>query len=418
MILAASLMMFLFWMVWQVQNMRVFTPVDDVKQFPPLIALGKAENSTLQGVIQQPSSGISTISTSNNAITKSTKLQPEKKFEKKKNRKKRRQRSYRPAWQNCSLVMDGVELIEVANTTNSTTERQKIYCFIMTHSNRQRNVKAVFDTWGSKCDYLLIASNVSDPELNAVEMKTEPTYQNLWKKLNETIHYISSTTNGFQDYDWYFKLDDDSFVIMENLHAFLESPEVQEKKRQKLPLVYGRRFAWPPYWKLGTNVWGSNFFGHTNEANRAFGSRFFQKVNSSSTLVYPSGGAGYIMNQQFVSTFLETFDSDDTLHGIPDEDMAVAINMLYQGITPQPSHDSQGRQLFHPELPRVMYNLPNITADWLIDNHKVIGGIKKGPDCCSPFSISFHHAVPGVLRHLQYRVYDCNKRDEQGRGDV
>jgi hypothetical protein len=113
------------------------------------------------------------------------------------------------------------------------------------------------------------------------------------------------------------------------------------------------------------------------------------------------------MNSQYASKFLETLQSEDTLRGIPDEDMALGINMLHQGITTQPSRDAQGRQLFHPELPPTMYHLPNGTADWLLDNHKDIGGILSGPDCCSPFSISFHHAQPMFMRHMNHQVYHC-----------
>ncbi len=47
-------------------------------------------------------------------------------------------------------------------------------------------------------------------------MESEATYENLWNKLNETMDYISKKTNGFQDYDWYYKVDDDTFVVMEN----------------------------------------------------------------------------------------------------------------------------------------------------------------------------------------------------------
>jgi glycoprotein-N-acetylgalactosamine 3-beta-galactosyltransferase len=81
-------------------------------------------------------------------------------------------------------------------------------------------------------------------------MESEATYENLWNKLNETMHYISKTTNGFQDYDWYYKVDDDTFVVMENLHAFLQSPKVQEGAKQKIPLLYGRQFAWPEFRSL------------------------------------------------------------------------------------------------------------------------------------------------------------------------
>jgi glycoprotein-N-acetylgalactosamine 3-beta-galactosyltransferase len=249
---------------------------------------------------------------------------------------------------------------------------------------------------------------VTDPKWNAVQMTSQPTYENLWNKLNETLLYISNTTHHFQDYDWYFKVDDDSFVVLENLQAFLASDPVQEKVQQQLPLIYGRNFAYPEYRTLRSM---DTFFGNNSFVNRDFKRRFFQKFNGSERLVYPSGGAGYVMNPTFARKFVETLDGPDTLRGIPDEDMAVGVNMLYQGVRPEPSRDEHGLQLFHPELPSVMYNLPNGTADWLVDNHKTIGGIQPGKNCCSPYSISFHHArTPMIMRHMQYQIYHCRNQ--------
>jgi hypothetical protein len=47
------------------------------------------------------------------------------------------------------------------------------------------------------------------------------------------------------------------------------------------------------------------------------------------------------MNSQYASKFLGTLQSQGTLRGITDEDMALGISMLYQGITAQPSKDAQ-----------------------------------------------------------------------------
>ena len=93
--------------------------------------------------------------------------------------------------------------------------------------------------------------------------------------------------------------------------------------------------------------------------------------------------------------------------------MAVAINMLYAGVRVQEnSVDEQGLELFHPELPGQMSNIRNntVVGDWLIGNHLHLGGIASGDDCCSPFSISFHHALLMHIRYMQYKFYQCPKK--------
>lgn len=224
----------------------------------------------------------------------------------------------RQPWQTCEIVkgFEGINRIQVFNDTNLSVKRPRIYCFMMTQSSRKRRFQAVFNTWGRKCDHLLIASDKSNPKLNTVKMKTNSTYKDLWNKLNETLQYISDTTNEFQDYDWYFKVDDDTFVIIENLIKFLTSQEVQAKSRDNLPLIYGRRFAWPI---LKALKFFPTFFGQESQQNQQFKDLFYDKVKEGERLIYPSGGAGYIMNRQYATLLLSTFKSKQTLRGIPDE---------------------------------------------------------------------------------------------------
>jgi glycoprotein-N-acetylgalactosamine 3-beta-galactosyltransferase len=333
-------------------------------------------------------------------------------------------------WKNCSLQIDGLDLIHVmrqeqqqpqvaeneskGNTTN-------IICFIMTNNDRALRVKTVQDTWGKRCNHVLVASDQDEPLINAVAMSAASTYENLWNKLNETLHYIWDTycatnTPGTQ-YDWIFKVDDDTYVVMQNLQAFLNSPEVQVKHQNGEPLIYGRLFGWP---LLSSLKKLPNFFDQRqNPENAEFGRHFYQRVNPQETLLYHSGGAGYVMNKPYLQLLLKTLRSPDTLRGFPDEDMAVSINMWYQGVRPQPTRDDQGRERFHPESPDSMYHLYNETSAWLFDFHKTIGGINHGPQCCSPSSISFHHIQPMMMRIIEYQLYHCqDERRERAKTHI
>ena len=343
----------------------------------------------------------------------------------KKQLEKQRQRGPK-TWKNCSLIIDGLDLVNVVEPPEAIEDLEsdgskkinsKILCFIMTNSRRQSRIKAVLDTWGKRCDHMLVASDTTDPLIGSIGMRTPATYEELFNKLNETIKYVwdtfydsrdSSTSINATEYDWVVKADDDSYIVVENLRYFLDSPEVQAKHQQGEPLIYGRIFAWPMFEDLNRLP---GYFSRKDTHNHEFGRRFLQRVNRSDTLKYHSGGAAYVMNKEYLRILLNTFQSADTLRGIPDEDTAIGINMLYQGIHPQPTRDKQGRERFHPEPPDSMYHLYNGTSKWLYDFHKLIGGIDYGPQCCSPTSISFHHIKPLIMRVMDYQLYKC--RDER-----
>ena len=331
---------------------------------------------------------------------------------------KQRQRGPK-VWKNCSLIIDGFDLVDVVEPDESDNNNTNILCFIMTQARRQSRTKAVLDTWGRRCDHMLVASDTIDPSLGSIKMQTPATYEELFNKLNETLKYVwdtfyssNSTSNNSTQYEWIIKADDDSYIILENLRAFLNSPEVQTKHRRGEPLIYGRIFAWPTFENLNRLP---GYFSRRDTQNHDFGRRFLDKVNRSDTLKYHSGGAAYVMNKEYVRILLNTFQSHDTLRGIPDEDMAVGINMLYQGVHPQPTRDEHGLERFHPEPPDSMYHLYNATSKWLYDFHDLVGGIDYGPQCCSPTSISFHHLKPLVMRMMDYQLYKCQEERTERR---
>ncbi len=90
--------------------------------------------------------------------------------------------------------------------------------------------------------------------------------------------------------------------------------------------------------------------------------------------------------------------------------MAMGMVMWYRGIVPQPSRDLQGQELFHPEIPSKMYDLPS-SVDYLVDYHSQVGGVQSGLDGSSTKSISFHHVSEKQLRHYHHQLYHCFSHD-------
>ena len=65
----------------------------------------------------------------------------------------------------------------------------------------------------------------------------EESRSKLWKKVKHALRYIYE--HHLNEFDWFFKADDDTYVIMENLRRYVDS------KDPKLPWFLGRRFKRP-----------------------------------------------------------------------------------------------------------------------------------------------------------------------------
>ena len=70
-------------------------------------------------------------------------------------------------------------------------------------------------------------STEQDEELGAIQLdgSTEGR-QGLWGKTKRAFKHIYE--NHYQEYDWFLKADDDTFVIVENLKSFLSNYDKEQ----------------------------------------------------------------------------------------------------------------------------------------------------------------------------------------------
>jgi len=136
----------------------------------------------------------------------------------------------------------------------------RIFCMILTHSgNLKTRARAVEDAWATKCDkYKFIAvipnewinkSNLIISNATIFNKGFELVYENmnylqpmgylideyekLTEKMFQTFKYVYKHYN---DYDFYLKADDDTFVFVDNLRKFLSD------KNRTSPVTYGWDF--------------------------------------------------------------------------------------------------------------------------------------------------------------------------------
>ena len=183
---------------------------------------------------------------------------------------------------------------------------------------------------------------------------------NLWLKTRAAWKYVYE--NHFNDADWFIKVDDDTFVVIENLRYLLSNYSTSD------PHFFGRYFA----------------------------------------MGYNSGGAGYVFSKEtlirFMSVMKDPFKCKLTS---PNEDVEVGICLAAVDVHPGDTRDELGRETFHP-LPPYKHLIPGyITKDnWLhtYDKWKV----QVGRNCCSDYSVSFHYITPEDMYVMEYFVYNLH----------
>ena len=167
----------------------------------------------------------------------------------------------------------------------------RIMCWIMTtYANLMRKAIHVHDTWGHRCDKILyIISNGTEEELPNQELPTNETYTELNKEddyaqsdrilpvitfedIPEGRHHLTAKTmaafnylyhNYVNEFDWFLKADDDTYIVMENLRHFLS-----QHNRDK-PQYFGHHFE-HLYMLNGYNSGGSGYV-LSREALKRFG---------------------------------------------------------------------------------------------------------------------------------------------------
>jgi glycoprotein-N-acetylgalactosamine 3-beta-galactosyltransferase len=241
-----------------------------------------------------------------------------------------------------------------------------------------------------KCDGFLVASNVTDPSIDAVNIvhEGEEAYNNIYQKVRSIWSYVYD--HYYESYDWFHIGGDDLFLIVENLRYYLESEEIRtaanggiylpnniyEKPMIQTPLFLGRRFA---------------YVGDMDN-------------------IFNSGGSGYTINQAALKTlvtlgFQQYFPHAHTFS----EDTMVARIFKKYGIVPYETKDEYGSERYMPFNPghHLTYRLPpgnpKDSNDWYA---KYSIHIKEGYDHCSTYSVAFHYIKGDVMRRFYALLYN------------
>ena len=165
-----------------------------------------------------------------------------------------------------SLKLNQLDITLIENIVNTFVKTDKInknkpntgqiFCIILTSAESLENkAKVIYETWAHRCDNYKFISTVSDEIRNGNDTRykvsengTEfhyhfdilqppglinDTYSKLTDKVYITLKHLY---NKYNDYDWYLKADDDTYIFMDNLRKFVSD------KNPSSPVTYGYDF--------------------------------------------------------------------------------------------------------------------------------------------------------------------------------
>ncbi|KAF5398855.1 Glycoprotein-N-acetylgalactosamine 3-beta-galactosyltransferase [Paragonimus heterotremus] len=250
------------------------------------------------------------------------------------------------------------------NLASKSVTSIRILCMILTMPNNHAlQARAVKHTWASRCDDYFFVSSLNDSHLPAYAAVSTENRNQLWDKTKFGVIYAA--TQYGRPFDYLFKADDDTYVIVENLRKMLE----EHPKNQSV--IMGRRFK--PFVQQG----------------------------------YPSGGAGYVISRMGI---------DKIAHGMLTkkkcgifahtwtEDVRMGQCAQAVGVPMVDSLDAEGLERFHPVSAFDIFNWDeNATSNWLTyyNYHKLLVGQR----CCSNYSITFHYIKPSEMFTYDFLLY-------------
>ncbi|KAH8393633.1 hypothetical protein KR200_008383, partial [Drosophila serrata] len=239
----------------------------------------------------------------------------------------------------------------------------RVLCLVLTspkaHKSRAVHIQR---TWGTRCHKLIFMSTKEDKELGAVALNVREGYSNLWGKTRASLEYVYK--HHFKDYDWFLKTDDETYVVMENLRAFL--------------------------------------YAHSPKSPVYFGNKLRQNVTQSKI----SSGGKYVLSKAALHKFMKyAFDNSSICSNlnIGFEDIELGRCMQSVGVVAGDSQDEQGLSRFIPFSPlhwhkdHRNYTTSNLMFSYLTQDSN---------DCCSDSAISFRSGNAKEFYVLDYIIYN------------
>jgi len=248
---------------------------------------------------------------------------------------------------------------QASQSQSDASKNVRVIIWVMTApKNHEKKARFVQKSWAKRADKVLFISDVTNSSFPTIGCNCTAGYRYLMEKTVSAFRYLYN--HYLNDYDWFMKVDDDTYVVYENLKHFLSTKNTSE------PIHYGKLFNYDV--KQG----------------------------------YYSGGGGYILSKEAL-TRLVTRGNDSkvckqrTIY----EDLEIGRCMEKLGVRTENSVDSKGRTLFHCFSHKL--HLYGPMPKWWPKRDSNHGHIGRGN--ISNSAITFHNIIGREMETLDFFIY-------------
>lgn len=266
------------------------------------------------------------------------------------------------------------ETVQHNRTTLQNIKKIRILCFANTRpKSHSERVPHVLETWGKHCDKMLFASTSTNVNIGAIGFNLTDDHESMWGKVTQMLTFIHR--NFINEYDWFMKADDDSFILAENMRFLLSAYSRDD------PIYFGHKF-------------------NTTTHKRG----------------YFSGGSGYVMSRKTLRIFVENvltnpkfYQNDSNADGCHietdkrTEDYDITTCLDYYNVYAGDARDVLKRDRFLPFWPEShLFGHPDPNF-WYWQRKYYFND--EGLDCCSNYTIAYHYISPKLQYTMYYLIY-------------
>ena len=231
---------------------------------------------------------------------------------------------------------------------------KKILVCVLSYHKNYNLCKTIYNTWGKHVNILFFVDKHTNEFPNVVLKSNDPA--NLWQKVSELWLYIYN--NLYYKYDFFFQVDDDTFVNYINLQKYVNTLPTNK------PIYAGKRF-----------------------------------YILDQQLYFNSGGAGYILNKKSIEILINKMKKIK-YNGPGDTGIGV---MFKNTIKVYNTTDKYNRDRFHPFNPITMADVNQNNKFWYHD-YIAPFNTQLGVNNISNETISYHYIDESMCEELYKNI--------------
>uniref|UniRef100_A0A0K0FA82 N-acetylgalactosaminide beta-1,3-galactosyltransferase n=1 Tax=Strongyloides venezuelensis TaxID=75913 RepID=A0A0K0FA82_STRVS len=255
------------------------------------------------------------------------------------------------------------------NVAGELNNKVKIFCiFLSTPKNKKSRIRHQKNTWVKRCNAYIYASGKEDANIPAIKAYRDDHYRFSYAKIDHAFKYVYK--HYINEYDWFLKIDCDTYVVMENLRMLLLDKDPNK-----------------PYYS---------------------GFQFNLKESKDKNFRYHHGGSGYVMSKKTLSLLVTNGLGNKKYCNIKDhgfEDLEIGICLYNLKLKLNDGRDKYGRILYLPiALDQALSPYNNNHKSYYLSERSIFK-YPNGIEAMSEYPIAFHKVYGETMYMLEYLIY-------------